>query len=76
MKYATHSKGEKGLLFKNYFEKAYDRVSWDFLDSMLESRGFSSIFRGWITSFLVGGSFCARINDCNRPYFVAGKGLK
>jgi hypothetical protein len=58
------------------YEKAYDRINWDFLDSMLASRGFGPIIRGWIRSFLFGGSFCVRVNDFNSPYFVVGKGLK
>jgi hypothetical protein len=45
--HATHSRKEKGLVFRIDYEKAYDRVSWEFIDSMLESRGFGSIFRGW-----------------------------
>ena len=28
--------GEEGVVFKIDFEKAYDLVSWDFLDHMLE----------------------------------------
>jgi hypothetical protein len=51
--HATHGRKEKDLVFKIDYEKTYDRVSWEFLDSMLDSRGFGSIFRGWIRSFLV-----------------------
>jgi hypothetical protein len=58
------------------YEKAYDRVNWEFLDEMLSSRGFGNKFRGCVSKILVDGSFCVRINDQNSKYFVAGKGLK
>ena len=32
---------EEGVVFKIDFEKAYDHVSWDFLDHVLEKKGFS-----------------------------------
>ena len=37
--------GEKGVVFKIDFEKAYDHVKWDFLDHVLEKKGFSSKWR-------------------------------
>jgi hypothetical protein len=74
--HSVHSRGESGVVLKLDYEKAYDRVDWSFLDSMLASRGFGPIIRGWIKSILVKGSFCVRINDENSPYFMAGKGLK
>jgi hypothetical protein len=71
-----HRSHSSGLVLKPDYEKAYDRVSWEFLNEMLVSRGFGSKFRGWISKALVDGSFCVRINDQNSQYFVAGKGLK
>jgi hypothetical protein len=52
--HATHSSGDGGLVLKLYCEKAYDWVSWEFLASMLASRGFGLIFRRWVSSFLMG----------------------
>ena len=37
--------GEEGVVFKIDFEKAYDHVSWDFLDHVLEKKGFSLRWR-------------------------------
>jgi hypothetical protein len=74
--HVVHYRGEGGMVLKSEYETACDRVNWDFLDYMLDSRGFGPILRGLIMNFLVGGSFRVRINDYNSFYFVAVKGLK
>ena len=33
---------ESGIILNLDYEKAYDRVSWDFVEDMLQSRGFGS----------------------------------
>lgn len=43
--HAAHSSGNSALVLKLDYEKAYDRVDWDFLDEMLLSRGFGQVFR-------------------------------
>jgi hypothetical protein len=42
----VHSHGESGVVLKLDYEKAYDRVDWSFLDSMLASKRFGPIIRG------------------------------
>ncbi|RVW78844.1 hypothetical protein CK203_043107, partial [Vitis vinifera] len=44
--------GEEGVVFKIDFEKAYDHVKWDFLDHVLEKKGFSSKWRSWMRDVL------------------------
>ena len=36
---------EEEVVFKIDFEKAYDHVDWDFLDNVLERKGFSPRWR-------------------------------
>lgn len=36
----VHRNKESGVILKLDYEKAYDRVNWDFLEEMLNSRGF------------------------------------
>ncbi|GJY12022.1 RNA-directed DNA polymerase, eukaryota, reverse transcriptase zinc-binding domain protein [Tanacetum coccineum] len=55
---------KKMMLFKVDFEKAFDTVSWKYLDFMLHNLGFGSTWRSWIkaclessrTSILINGS--------------------
>jgi retron-type reverse transcriptase len=72
----VHSKKFPGLVLKLDYEKAYDRIGWNFLDYMLETRNFGPNFRRYVKAILHHGSLCVRINDINNNYFVAGKGLK
>ena len=37
-----HRNKESGIILKLDYEKAYDRVSWAFVEDMLQSRGFGS----------------------------------
>jgi hypothetical protein len=40
--HSLHKTKEEGVVLKLDYEKAYDRVSWDFMFEVLESRGFDS----------------------------------
>ena len=67
---------ESGIILKLDYEKAYDRVSWDFIEEMLISRGFRAKWRSWMKRVIQGGSICVRINNENSIYFKPGKGLR
>lgn len=72
----VHRKKESGIILKLDYEKAYDRVSWKFLEEMLMTRGFGAKWRGWISKVVQGGSLCIRMNDENSTFFKPGKGLR
>ena len=72
----VHRKKESGVVLKLDYEKAYDRVSWNFLEEMLFSRGFGGKWRSWLSKVVRGGSLCIRINDENSIFFKPGKGLR
>ena len=38
---------EQGMILKIDFEKAYDRVGWDFLEEVLIGKGFPSTWVNW-----------------------------
>jgi hypothetical protein len=71
-----HRCNESGIILKLDYEKAYDRVSWGFIEEMLISRGFGVKWRSWMRKVIQGGSLCIRINDENSVYFKPGKGLR
>jgi hypothetical protein len=67
---------DKGLVLKLDYEKAYDRVDWNFLEEVLTTRGFGHVWRSRVLNLVKGGSICVRINDENSTYFKPGKGLR
>ena len=48
-------KKQRGVIFKIDFEKAYDSVSWDFVEDVLKKKGFEERLRSWITQTVRGG---------------------
>nr|CAN83685.1 hypothetical protein VITISV_003813 [Vitis vinifera] len=54
--------GEEGVVFKIDFEKAYDHVRWDFLDQVLEKKGFNLRWRKWMSGCLSSVSYAVMVN--------------
>ena len=50
------------LAFKLDFEKVYDRVSWSFLDKVLQRKGFGPRCRSWILDCLATSTFSVIVN--------------
>ena len=68
--------GKKGVVFKIDFEKAYDHVSWDFLDHVLEKKGFSPKWRKWMRGCLSSVSFGVLMNGNAKGWVKASRGLR
>ena len=64
------------VILKIDFEKAYDKVKWNFLLQSLRMKGFSSKWIEWIKSFISGGSVAVNINDEVGPYFQTKKRVR
>ena len=62
-------KKEVGIILKLDFEKAYDKVCWDFLFDCLKIRGFSTTWCNWIKQVVSGGTVSVKLNDVNGPLF-------
>jgi len=70
------TKKQRGVIFKIDFEKAYDSVSWDFVEDVLKKKGFEERLRSWITQTVRGGQSVYNINGENGPYFKTHQGLR
>ena len=68
--------GEEGVVFKIDFEKAYDHVSWGFLDHVLEMKGFSPRWSKWMRGCLSSVSFAVLVNGNTKGWVKASIGLR
>ena len=76
---AIHSMGtckEKAMVIKLDLEKAYDRVSWEFLGHVLHAFGFDMEWVDWILSCVTSPSFLVLINGEPTDLFLASHGLR
>lgn len=62
------TKNKEGFVFKLDYEKAYDRVSRQFLLKMMYHRGFSPKWMKKVESMLFKGSVSVRINNTNSDF--------
>jgi hypothetical protein len=58
-----HTKKLNRVIFKIYFEKAYDKVEWSFLQQTLHMKGFAPKWCRWIDNYVKGGSVGIKVND-------------
>lgn len=72
----THIKKHTGVILKLDFEKAYDKVNWDFLLACHRSRGFNDKWCGWVSQILRNGTVSVKINDELGPYIQSAKGVR
>ena len=70
------SRKRGGVIFKIDFEKAYDSINWDFVEDILEKKGFDQQLRQWIMSIVSGGKVCININGENDSYFTTHRGIR
>lgn len=63
------------MFFKVDFEKAYDSVSWRFLDLMTGKMGFNDKWRNWIWECLSSTAVSVLLNGCSVEEFPIGRGL-
>jgi hypothetical protein len=68
-------KNQSGVVLKIDFEKAYDKVNWHFLYTMME-KGFGSTWCDWVMRIVRGGKVAIKTNDTLGPYFTTHKGVR
>ncbi|KAJ0524126.1 putative RNA-directed DNA polymerase [Helianthus annuus] len=65
-----------GMLFKVDLEKAYDTLSWGFLDSILEQMNFHPRWRSWIMAIVSSARASVLVNGSPTQEFQCGRGLR
>ncbi|GJZ00485.1 putative RNA-directed DNA polymerase, eukaryota, reverse transcriptase zinc-binding domain protein [Tanacetum coccineum] len=64
------------MIFKVDFEKAFDSISWKYLDFVLAKMGFGESWRSWIRACLYSTRTLVLLNGSRTPEFSLGCGLR
>lgn len=67
-------KKEEEVILKLDFKKAYGKASWQFLEEVLEKKGFSETWIKWVMQAVKGGNVCVDINGERGNFFRSFKG--
>ncbi|XP_015954786.1 uncharacterized protein LOC107479150 [Arachis duranensis] len=69
-------KKKASAIIKLDFQKAYDRVKWCFVDTVLENMGFGRTWRAWVKECVTSASISILINGSPSKPFKMERGLR
>lgn len=64
------------MLFKIDFEKAYDRISWNFLRFIMKKMGFGVRWMHWTETCVFSIFLSILVNGSLTAYFAVERGLR
>ncbi|KAJ9565965.1 LOW QUALITY PROTEIN: hypothetical protein OSB04_001931 [Centaurea solstitialis] len=64
------------MVFKIDFDKAFDSLSWGFLDDIMDQMNFGGNWRRWIQGCLKSAAVSVLINGSPTPEFTMGRGVR
>ena len=65
-----------GLLLMVDFEKAFDSVSWTFIEKALDFLNFGPDIEQWVKAFYASASTCVLVNGHYSSWFNIGRGVR
>jgi retron-type reverse transcriptase len=74
--HSVHQSKQQGFILQVNYEKAHDKVNWNFLLDILEKRGFGKRWIMWMKMILFRGFVGVTINNMEGEFFQTGKGLR
>ncbi|XP_058765341.1 uncharacterized protein LOC131638809 [Vicia villosa] len=72
----ARKEGSNCILFKVDFEKAYDKVSWNFLRYILKRMGFGEKWRRWMKLLVFSSKMSILVNGSPTKEFEVSRGLR
>eukprot|EP00253_Pinus_taeda_P017343 PITA_17343 len=69
-------KKQKGMMIKLDLSKAYDRLNWNYLETVLDRFGFHHRWIAWIHNLISSPHFSILINGCPSKTFNASRGIR
>jgi hypothetical protein len=76
MKSYMKQRGKKqGIVLKLDFEKAYDKVDWEYLMKYISHKGFYEEWCAKINGIIRNGTLCVKINNTRGKKFGSQGGL-
>ena len=64
------------MLVKLDIEKAYDKLSWQYMDKMLEAFGFGLEWMEWVIILVTTPFFNMLLNGCSTKVFQPSRGIR
>eukprot|EP00253_Pinus_taeda_P008428 PITA_08428 len=76
MIHSLHSRKEAGMLMQLDLSKAYDKVSWKYLEAVLKAFGFCNTWIKWIMALIKSPRYSILVNGAPSTPFAPSRGIR